>query len=67
VISIYGYLRHLQNKPGRLAYVGKASRLTSPTASNDFTPGVAETPILDRQHETKEESDAKRVMYIKLT
>jgi NAD(P)-dependent dehydrogenase (short-subunit alcohol dehydrogenase family) len=28
---------------------------------------VADTPILDSQHETKEESDAMRAMYIKMT
>ena len=28
---------------------------------------MADTPILDSQHETKEESDAMRAMYIKMT
>jgi NAD(P)-dependent dehydrogenase (short-subunit alcohol dehydrogenase family) len=28
---------------------------------------VADTPILDSQHETKEESDAMRAMYTKMT
>jgi NAD(P)-dependent dehydrogenase (short-subunit alcohol dehydrogenase family) len=39
--------------------IGKGIRV------NNFSPGVADTPILDSQHETKEESDAMRAMYIK--
>jgi NAD(P)-dependent dehydrogenase (short-subunit alcohol dehydrogenase family) len=34
---------------------------------NNFSPGVADTPILDSQHETKEESGAIRAIYIKMT
>jgi NAD(P)-dependent dehydrogenase (short-subunit alcohol dehydrogenase family) len=41
--------------------IGKGIRV------NNFSPGVADTPILDSQHETKEESDAMRAMYIKMT
>jgi NAD(P)-dependent dehydrogenase (short-subunit alcohol dehydrogenase family) len=41
--------------------IGKGIRV------NNFSPGVADTPILDGQHKTKEESDAMRAMYIKMT
>ena len=41
--------------------IGKGIRV------NNFSPGVAETPILDSQHKTQEESDAMRDMYIKMT
>jgi NAD(P)-dependent dehydrogenase (short-subunit alcohol dehydrogenase family) len=41
--------------------IGKGIRV------NNFSPGVADTPILDSQHETKEESDAMRAMYVKMT
>jgi NAD(P)-dependent dehydrogenase (short-subunit alcohol dehydrogenase family) len=34
---------------------------------NNFSPGVTDTPMLDSQHATKEESDAMRAMYIKMT
>jgi len=34
---------------------------------NNFSPGVTDTPMLDSQHGTKEESDAMRAMYIKMT
>lgn len=34
---------------------------------NNLSPGVIETPILESHHETKEESDATRAMYIKMT
>ncbi len=41
--------------------IGKGIRV------NNFSPGVTDTPILDSQHETKEESDAMRAMYVKMT
>ena len=41
--------------------IGKGIRV------NNFSPVVADTPILDSQHETKDESDAMRAMYIKMT
>jgi len=41
--------------------IGKGIRVTN------FGPGVADTPILDSQHKTKEESNAMRDMYIKMT
>ena len=36
--------------------IGKGIRV------DNFCPGVADTPILDSRHETKEESDAMKVM-----
>ena len=41
--------------------IGKGIRV------NNLSPGVIETPILESHHETKEESDATRAMYIKMT
>ena len=41
--------------------IGKGIRVTN------FGPGVADTPILDSHHKTKEESNAMRDMYIKMT
>jgi NAD(P)-dependent dehydrogenase (short-subunit alcohol dehydrogenase family) len=41
--------------------IGKGIRV------NNFSPGVADTPMLDSQHETQEESDAMRAGYIKMT
>jgi len=41
--------------------IGKGIRV------NNFSPGVADTPMLDSQHKTKEESDAMRAGYIKMT
>ena len=41
--------------------IGKGIRV------NNFSPGVTDTPMLDSQHGTKEESDAMRAMYIKMT
>jgi NAD(P)-dependent dehydrogenase (short-subunit alcohol dehydrogenase family) len=41
--------------------VGKGIRV------NNFSPGVTETPMLDSQHDTQEESDTMREMYIKMT
>ena len=41
--------------------IGKGIRV------NNFSPGVTDTPILESHHETKEESDATRAMYIKMT
>ena len=41
--------------------IGKGIRV------NNFSPGVTDTPMLDSQHDTQEESDAMRVMYIKMT
>ena len=41
--------------------VGKGIRV------NNFSPGVTDTPMLDSQHETKQESDAMRAMYSKMT
>ena len=41
--------------------IGKGIRV------NNFSPGVTDTPMLDGQHGTKEESDAMRAMYIKMT
>ena len=46
---------------GILCLTGGGSRV------NDFSPGVSDTPILDGQHEPKEESDAMRAMDIKMT
>jgi NAD(P)-dependent dehydrogenase (short-subunit alcohol dehydrogenase family) len=34
---------------------------------NKLSPGVIDTPIIDGQHKTKEEADAMRVMYVKMT
>jgi NAD(P)-dependent dehydrogenase (short-subunit alcohol dehydrogenase family) len=41
--------------------IGKGIRV------NNFSPGVTDTPMLDGQHGTQEESDAMRAMYIKMT
>jgi NAD(P)-dependent dehydrogenase (short-subunit alcohol dehydrogenase family) len=41
--------------------IGKGIRV------NNFSPGVADTPMLDIQHETQEESDAMRAGYVKMT
>jgi NAD(P)-dependent dehydrogenase (short-subunit alcohol dehydrogenase family) len=41
--------------------IGKGIRV------NNFSPGVTDTPMLDSQHGTQEESDAMRAMYIKMT
>jgi NAD(P)-dependent dehydrogenase (short-subunit alcohol dehydrogenase family) len=41
--------------------IGKGIRV------NNFSPGVTDTPMLDSQHGTREESDAMRAMYIKMT
>jgi NAD(P)-dependent dehydrogenase (short-subunit alcohol dehydrogenase family) len=34
---------------------------------NNLSPGVIDTPIIDGQHKTKEEADAMRAMYVKMT
>ena len=41
--------------------IGKGIRV------NNFSPGVTDTPMLDSQHGTQEESDAMRATYIKMT
>jgi NAD(P)-dependent dehydrogenase (short-subunit alcohol dehydrogenase family) len=41
--------------------IGKGIRV------NNFSPGVTDTPMLDSQHGTREESDAMKAMYIKMT
>ena len=41
--------------------IGKGIRV------NNLSPGVTDTPMLDSQHGTQEESDAMRAMYIKMT
>ena len=41
--------------------IGKGIRV------NNFSPGVTDTPMLDSQHGTQEESDAMKAIYIKMT